>query len=169
MGQWRGLCRPAPLVYHAPQMSMGFLAFLVIRVRLMKQTVAFEKNARNVFFHLLTHCNLACSHCYINPEQHGRHALPLADIRAWLAALADSSRPSNVIFLGGEPTLHPDLAPAVRAARQLGYASITVDTNGFLFHDILEKVTPGEVDFFSFFPGRAGRRVQRRPAGPGLF
>ena len=27
---------------------------------------------------------------------------------------------------------------------------MTVDTNGYLFHDILDKVTPAEVDFFSF-------------------
>jgi len=39
---------------------------------------------------------------------------------------------------------------AVRCARGLGFASITIDTNGYLFNDILEKVTPAEVDVFSF-------------------
>ncbi|MBW2355768.1 MAG: radical SAM protein [Deltaproteobacteria bacterium] len=100
------------------------------------RTVEFSRDATNVFFHILTRCNLKCRHCYINPLQHGAADLPLAT--------------ANVIFLGGEPTLHPDLAGAIRAARRLGYASVTVDTNGYLFHDILNQVTPKEVDFFSF-------------------
>ena len=29
------------------------------------------------------------------------------------------------------------------------YASITVDTNGFFFNRILDRVTPEEVDYFS--------------------
>ena len=115
-----------------------------------KKTVAFSKNAINLFFHLLTGCNLKCRHCYINPRQHGENTLPIATIRQWLELFSRRNDSANVIFLGGEPTLHPDLPEAVRHARSLGYQSVTVDTNGFLFHDILNKVTPAEVDFFSF-------------------
>ena len=46
--------------------------------------------------------------------------------------------------------MHPDLAEAVKTAKRLGYASITIDTNGYLFNDIIDKVTPNEIDFFSF-------------------
>ncbi|MFO7496954.1 MAG: radical SAM protein, partial [Desulfobacterales bacterium] len=108
----------------------------------MKRTVAFSKNATNLFFHILTRCNLRCRHCYINPAQHGRESLSLATINRWLALFADKSQTTNVIFLGGEPTLHPDLAQAVQSARRLGYHSVTIDTNGYLFHDILARVTP---------------------------
>ena len=114
------------------------------------RTVEFSRDATNVFFHILTRCNLKCRHCYINPAQHGAADLPLAAIEAWLGIFAGRNPRANVIFLGGEPTLHPDLAAAIRTARRLGYASVTVDTNGYLFHAILEQVTPGEVDFFSF-------------------
>ncbi len=113
-------------------------------------TVSFAKNAANVFFHILTQCNLRCRHCYINPAQHGTQRLELATIQAWLGIMARRSPGANLIFLGGEPTLHPDLAEAVKIARQLGYGSITIDTNGYLFHDILEKITPDQVDFISF-------------------
>jgi Fe-coproporphyrin III synthase len=41
-----------------------------------KETVAFTKDATNVFFHILTGCNLRCAHCYINREQHGDNPLP---------------------------------------------------------------------------------------------
>ena len=114
------------------------------------KTVAFSKNATNVFFHILTACNLRCRHCYINPDQHGKNTLPLDTIKKWLAVFARPDSKANVIFLGGEPTLHPDLAMAVKHARELGYASITIDTNGYLFHDITDRVTPDEVDYFSF-------------------
>jgi MoaA/NifB/PqqE/SkfB family radical SAM enzyme len=117
---------------------------------LMPQTVSFSKNAINVFFHILTRCNLSCRHCYINPAQHGDRTLALETIAAWLAAFVVPSRPANLVLLGGEPTLHPDLAAIVAEARRLGYASVTIDTNGYLFHDIIKKVTPEDVDFFSF-------------------
>jgi len=116
----------------------------------MKKTVAFSKNATNIFFHILTHCNLKCKHCYINKKQHGENTLPLETIEAWLKVFASKNKNANVIFLGGEPTLHPDLSLAIKKAKALGYDSITVDTNGYLFHDILSKVDPDVVDYFSF-------------------
>ena len=67
----------------------------------------------------------------------------------WLKALFHEKKPSNLIFIGGEPTLHPDLHLMIKAAGKIGYASITVDTNGFFFNRIMEQVTPGELDYFS--------------------
>lgn len=116
----------------------------------MKKTVSFSKDATNLFFHLLTACNLSCRHCYINPEQHGSNTLSIETIEEWLALFAGRSPETNIIFLGGEPTMHPHLDRAIKKARELGYGSITIDTNGYLFHDILEKVTPEEVDALSF-------------------
>ena len=117
---------------------------------LTPKTVSFSRHASNVFFHILTGCNLHCRHCYINKNQHGENLVPAEIMASWLALFAERSPKSQVIFLGGEPTLHPELSFAVKTARNLGYASITIDTNGYLFHDILSKVTPDEVDFMSF-------------------
>ncbi|MGD9252137.1 MAG: radical SAM protein [Desulfobacterales bacterium] len=115
-----------------------------------KRTVAFSRNAVNLFFHLLTHCNLNCRHCYINPDQHGTRTLPLETVRRWLEAFQPRSRETNLVLLGGEPTLHRDLARIIRLAREMRFGSVTVDTNGYLFHDILTRVTPADVDYFSF-------------------
>ncbi len=115
-----------------------------------KRTVAFSRNAVNLFFHLLTRCNLNCRHCYINPEQHGSQTLPLETVRGWLAAFQARAQETNLVLLGGEPTLHRDLARIIRLAREMGFGSVTVDTNGYLFHDILQRVSPAEVDYFSF-------------------
>lgn len=116
----------------------------------MRKTVAFTRRSANIFFHILTRCNLRCRHCYINPDQHGRNTLDITTIDRWLALFAQRHPSANLIFLGGEPTLHPDLSHAVKNARRLGYGSVTIDTNGYLFHDILTRVAPDEVDFFSF-------------------
>ncbi len=128
------------------------------------RTVEFQPGTRNLFFHILTKCNLNCMHCYINRAQHGTETLAAETIREWLSLFVKGSEflenrgiaadnipgKTNVIFLGGEPTLNPALADGIKYARILGYGSVTVDTNGYLFNDILERVMPGEVDYFSF-------------------
>ena len=113
------------------------------------RTVDFRAGERNVFFHLLTACNLSCKHCYINPLQHGTATLPLQTVLQWLKLFARSRQETNLILLGGEPTMHPDIAAIIRAAKSMRYA-VTVDSNGFLFHDLLERVRPSELDFLSF-------------------
>ena len=135
----------------------------------MKKTVAFSKHAVNVFFHILTRCNLSCRHCYINPEQHGKDALPIDTIVDWLDFFSSRYQKPNVIFLGGEPTLHPELATAVKAARARHYRSVTIDTNGYLFNDILTRVNPGEVDFFSFSLDGACRETNDAIRGKGSY
>ncbi|MCK4618552.1 MAG: radical SAM protein [Desulfobacterales bacterium] len=135
----------------------------------MKKTVSFSKNSTNVFFHILTKCNLNCRHCYINREQHGENTLPLSIIEAWLGAFAEKSNIANVIFLGGEPTIHPDLSLAIKKAKNMGYNSITVDTNGYLFNDILSKVSPDDVDYFSFSLDGATRKTNNMIRGEGSY
>ena len=135
----------------------------------IKQSVSFSKNANNVFFHILTNCNLKCRHCYINKKQHGDITLPISDIEIWLKAFASKSSQTNIIFLGGEPTLHPDLSIAIKKARVLGFKTITVDTNGYLFHDILSKVAPHEVDYFSFSLDGASSNINDKIRGKGSY
>ncbi len=93
---------------------------------MQKKTVCFSKNSSNLFFHILTKCNLSCSHCYINKEQHGENTLDIKTIKNWLRIFAKKNNGEksivkakdkiynknlgNLIFLGGEPTLHPDLS-----------------------------------------------------------
>ncbi len=135
----------------------------------MKKTVSFARDAINVFFHILTSCNLKCRHCYINPGQHGYKTLPLTTIRNWLRLFANRSKQANVVFLGGEPTLHPDLPRIIEEARALNYQSITVDTNGYLFNDILSTVGPGDVDYFSFSLDGATDKTNDAIRGTGAY
>ena len=113
------------------------------------QTVGFKPGERNIFLHLLTACNLSCSHCYINPSQHGSTMLSRKRMEAWIRLFSDPAKQSNIVFLGGEPTMHPDLVHGIEVAKSCGYA-VTVDTNGYLFHDFLERVKPEHLDYLSF-------------------
>jgi len=135
----------------------------------MNSTVSFTKNAANIFFHILTRCNLNCRHCYINPAQHGKNTLPYETIEKWLTTFISTGKDVNAVFLGGEPSLHPDLSLCIKKARALGYRSVTVDTNGYLFNDILTKVTPPEVDYFSFSLDGATEETNDRIRGTGSF
>jgi MoaA/NifB/PqqE/SkfB family radical SAM enzyme len=95
--------------------------------------------------------------------------LPIETINAWLEVFASKNKQANVIFLGGEPTLHPDLPEAVNKAKSLGYSSITIDTNGYLFHDILSKVSPDVIDYFSFSLDGATQKTNDMIRGKGSF
>jgi len=133
------------------------------------QTVAFSKNSSNLFFHILTRCNLSCSHCYINRAQHGDRTLSIETIRDWLGIFSQKAYQTNLVLLGGEPTLHPDLHLAVKEARRLQFKSITIDTNGYLFHDILDKITPNEIDFLSFSLDGATQETNDAIRGKGSY
>ena len=150
-------------------MNFGEKPFTSDPPHFMKRTVSFTEQTRNVFLHILTACNLRCRYCYINPEQHGTEMLSTATIQAWLETLAHDQHATNLILLGGEPTLHPDLAQIVSIARDLAYKSITIDTNGYLFNDILDKVTPSDVDTFSFSLDGASAQTNDPIRGEGSF
>ncbi len=113
------------------------------------RTVGFQRAERNIFFHILTACNLSCRHCYINKDQHGTETLPRETMEKWLELFAAPDKKSNVIFLGGEPTMHPDLVHGISKAKSFGF-DVTVDSNGYLFHNLLETSSPDQIDFLSF-------------------
>jgi MoaA/NifB/PqqE/SkfB family radical SAM enzyme len=132
------------------------------------RTVGFQAGERNIFFHVLTACNLSCKHCYINPDQHGKTRVSREEMGAWLELFFDKEKKTNVIFLGGEPTLHPDLAYGIAKARELGFF-VTVDSNGYLFHDFLEKVRPDQLDYLSFSLDGPDSSVNDPIRGEGVF
>ena len=133
------------------------------------RTVAFSKHSTNLFFHILTQCNLKCRHCYINPDQHGDNLLSFDMIKVWMAAFKKNRARTNLIVLGGEPTLHPELDRILNFARDFGFGSITVDTNGYLFHNILSRIDPGVIDYFSFSLDGATPETNDLIRGQGAF
>ncbi|MGL1931240.1 MAG: radical SAM protein [Desulfotalea sp.] len=132
------------------------------------KTIGFKAGERNVFFHILTACNLSCSHCYINPTQHGSNTLDKDTIIQWLMLFARPDKVTTLILLGGEPTLHPDLPEIIKIATKMNYA-VTVDSNGYLHHNLLEKIKPEELDYLSFSLDGPTPEVNDPIRGEGVF
>lgn len=83
-------------------------------------------------------CNLDCHYC--NEFDNSRPHPPLPDLKRWM----DKIRELGVLQLGlqgGEPLLHPEIVALVRHARDLGFAPISMATNGFpLSPDLLHQL-----------------------------
>jgi sulfatase maturation enzyme AslB (radical SAM superfamily) len=79
---------------------------------------------------LTNQCNLQCSHCYAEsgPKTSGRDVLDSAQYRQVIVdAYTAGSR--RIQFIGGEPTLNPDLPRLIELCSDLGYTFIEVFTN----------------------------------------
>ena len=93
-----------------------------------KRTVAFSRNAVNLFFHILTRCNLNCRHCAVANIR--RTDYPMSRVSADMADLY--RRGCRILFLyGGEPFLWRDgdlrLVDLVAEARRIGAPLRVID------------------------------------------
>ena len=92
-----------------------------------------------LWLEITAQCNLSCVHCYADssPSRPLHGSLGLED---WLDALRQAADLGckKVQFIGGEPTLHPDLATLIASAREFGFTTIEVFTNGTLFTEALK-------------------------------
>ena len=75
-------------------------------------------------------CNLRCGHCYAESGPH-RSQTGVMSRENWLRILQEAAELGcrDVQFIGGEPTLHPDLPVMLETARRLGYRHVEVFTN----------------------------------------
>lgn len=87
-------------------------------------------------------CNFRCDYCDDHrgrryPELDGHGKLDTAQGFELLRIMR--TRTPSVYFAGGEPTLRKDLPELTRRARELDYYPIVLNTNGSLFHRLLER------------------------------
>lgn len=84
-----------------------------------------------LFLEITSKCNLECIHCYANSGPELPMTLGMTRDK-WRSVLRDGSKLGcqRVQFIGGEPTLHPDLLELIAEASGLGYQVIEVYTNG---------------------------------------
>jgi pyruvate-formate lyase-activating enzyme len=76
---------------------------------------------------LLERCNARCAWCIERAGYHPNYHAPMQVIRA----AAIQSGKTNIILLGGEPLLYPDLKDLVFGLSRLG-RNVWITTNGFL-------------------------------------
>jgi radical SAM protein with 4Fe4S-binding SPASM domain len=75
---------------------------------------------KDMIIYVTSDCNLSCKHCYVNTEKPVKQLLK-SDLR-WIHDTFDIR---NVMLIGGEPTLYPDLDYAVKL-----FKKVTISTNG---------------------------------------
>lgn len=87
-------------------------------------------------------CNFSCTYC----DDHRGNKYPDLSPKGQLDTAGGvrvlevmRTRTPSVYFAGGEPTIRADLPALTRAARDLGYHPIVVNTNASVLHKQLEK------------------------------
>lgn len=85
---------------------------------------------RHLALEITGKCNLTCSHCYAEsgPRLSLRGQMTATD---WLRLIDEAAGLGcrELSFIGGEPTLHPELSVLIERAAGLGFSEIEVYTN----------------------------------------
>lgn len=111
-----------------------------------------------LWLEITSKCNLECVHCYADSGPHSP-LLGQMSTDAWIGVLAEAAALGcrEVQFIGGEPTLHPDLDRMISFAAANGYTLIEVFTNAtrldaHLLSTLLEHRVHVAVSFYSDNP-----------------
>lgn len=109
-----------------------------------------------LFVELTGRCNERCVHCYASSSPEVTSQLSWDQV---LSVVDDGARLgfTTIQFTGGDPLLSPWLLPAVQRAKEQGYATIEVYTNGLALRpDLAQALTQHGVSFaFSMYSHRA--------------
>ena len=92
-----------------------------------------------MYLFVTTKCNLACMHCCHNCRPGRGQHMP-ADVFEHVCRYLDRHSPTDVVFGGGEPTLHPDLLPMLETAIRVSRRSVFMITNGTCSTDLWKKL-----------------------------
>jgi MoaA/NifB/PqqE/SkfB family radical SAM enzyme len=107
----------------------------------MKTERAFEIGRLEfLWLELTTKCNLNCDHCYADANM-GQPLTKELSLEDWKGILKQASdiRCRKVQFIGGEPTLYPNLTVLIETARSLGFDQIELFTNGTMVNNKIKR------------------------------
>ena len=115
-------------------------------------------------------CNLACTYCTITDEMREREMPTARTARTMREARRQGY--DSVSFTGGEPTIRGDLLGLIRYARQLGFRSVKVQSNGLLYaqvENVRRLVRAGADTFHVSIHTHRGRDYDAMVRRPGSF
>ena len=122
----------------------------------MSTTTACDARPVSVNFHLFKPCNLRCRFCFATFRGvRGRLSTP--DARRLIDALGASGT-EKITFVGGEPTLHPDIGELVAHAHDRGLVTCLV-TNGARLDRLLDE-QPGTIDWVGISVDSSDEKTQ---------
>lgn len=89
----------------------------------------------NLEIHVVHACNLACESCSHYSNRGHKGLLDLTEAEHWMTLWSTRLKPKVFSVLGGEPTIHPELAAFVPLVRKYWPdAHLRLVTNGFFLH-----------------------------------
>jgi len=125
------------------------------------------KRFHNIYLYITERCQLRCGHCYMGDRL--ERGLMLSYEEA--AGIIERSRALGgeyITFLGGEPTLHPELPRMVDHALAVGFRQVMINSNGLLERTI-EKIAPEKLHYISFSLDGATAETHDGIRGAGTF
>jgi MoaA/NifB/PqqE/SkfB family radical SAM enzyme len=102
----------------------------------------------NIYLYITERCQLRCGHCYMGDRLERGLTLDY-DKATQIIEYCSRLGGEYITFLGGEPTLHPDLPRLVDFAIECGYRQIMINSNGLLERTI-DRIAPQKLHYISF-------------------
>lgn len=115
-------------------------------------------------------CNNRCQFCVQGDKRSRHRPRPAEALREVLRA--ERARVDAVVFTGGEPTVRPDLPELVTFARELGYRTIQIQSNGRRFAHLAyarKLVACGANEFSPALHGHLPELHDHLTRAPGAF
>lgn len=137
------------------------------RVAVKDRTRVHYQRFHNIYLYITERCQLRCGHCYMGDRLERGLVLPFekaANIMSYCRRLGGE----YITFLGGEPTLHPDLPRMVDLALNLGYTQVMINSNGLLERTI-DRIDPAKLHYISFSLDGATAETHDRIRGRNTF
>lgn len=99
----------------------------------------------NIFLYITEQCQLRCNHCYMGDRLDRGLSISYDKIEKIMTHCRKLGA-KYITFVGGEPTLHPELSKIVKCAKSIGYDKVHIDTNG-LNATKLMNIPPEEISY----------------------
>ena len=122
----------------------------------------------NVMLDLTWRCDLHCAFCYNAVDDRHRGDPPAETLEAILSILADWGV-REVLYLGGEPTLHPDFEPLLELGVFLGLCQRMVTNGGRIDGRCARRLAQWDVEVGVSLHGAEPAVHDRLTGSPGSF
>ena len=115
-------------------------------------------------------CNMTCPLCFANAG--AGFNLTLEDVEGILDTFVETEGDPQVVqFSGGEPTIHPQIIPMIRAAKDRGIPYVMINTNGKRIANddgFVEQLAELQPDIYFQFDGFEERTYELIRGEPGI-
>ncbi|HEX7289596.1 MAG TPA: radical SAM protein [Conexibacter sp.] len=125
------------------------------------------KRFHNIYLYITERCQLRCGHCYMG-DRLERGLVLSYDATTRIIDRCRALGGEYITFLGGEPTLHPDLPRMVDYALAAGFSQVMINSNGLLERTI-DKIVPEKLHYISFSLDGATAEIHDSIRGEGTY